>query len=122
MYSAYLGSFGDSSVPLRTSKFEFQHNAKSTCCVYCDYIVPEGGNCDVRLWNGKVNQRLNSSEKADFTFGERIRAHAPGTADWKNHYGHRSIASVTKTATAPSLRESKISAVRCLVHISDKSL
>jgi hypothetical protein len=41
-------------------------------------VVPEGSNCDVRLWNGKVNQRLNSPEKADFTFGEHIRAHAPG--------------------------------------------
>ena len=49
-------------------------------------------NCDVRLWNGKVNQRLNSPEKADFTFGEHIRAHAPGSADWKNLSGNRSLA------------------------------
>ena len=55
-------------------------------------VVPEGSNCDVRLWNGKVNQRLNSPEKADFTFGEHIRAHAPGSADWKNLYGNRSLA------------------------------
>ena len=82
------GSF----IPLRATKLVFQHNAKSTCRVYCDYIVPEGSNCDVRLWNGKVNQRLNSPEKADFTFGEHIRAHAPGSADWKNLYGNRSLA------------------------------
>lgn len=82
------GSF----IPLRAVKLAYQHNAKSTCRVYCDYIVPEGSHCDVRLWNGKVNQRLNSPEKADFTFGEHIRAHAPGSPDWKNLYGNRSLA------------------------------
>lgn len=79
-------------IPLRATKLVFQHNAKSTCRVYCDYIVPEGSNCDVRLWNGKLTQRLNSPEKADFTYGEHIRAHAPGSADWKNLYGNRSLA------------------------------
>jgi hypothetical protein len=79
-------------IPLRATKLVYQHNTKSTCRVYCDYIVPEGSKCDVRLWNGKVTQRLNSPEKADFTFGEHIRAHAPGSPDWKNLYGNRSLA------------------------------
>jgi hypothetical protein len=34
------------------------------------------GSCDARLWNGTVIGRLPSPYLADFTFGERIRAHA----------------------------------------------
>ncbi len=73
-------------------KLVYQHNAGGTCRVYCNYVVPEGSNCDVRWWNAKVTQRLNSPEKADFTYGEHIRAHAPGSGGWKNLYGNRSLA------------------------------
>ncbi len=60
--------------------------------MYCNYIVPEGSNCDVRLWNDKLTQSLNSPEKADFTYGEHSHTHTPGSVDWKNLYDNRSLA------------------------------
>ena len=36
--------------------------------------------------------RSNSPKKADFVYGEHIRAHAPGSLEWRNLYGQRSMA------------------------------
>jgi hypothetical protein len=35
---------------------------------------------------------MNSPKRADFVYGEHVRAHAPGSAGWKKLYGHRSLA------------------------------
>ncbi len=82
------GSF----IALTATKLSFVPNARDTFRVYCDYVVPEGANCDTRLWGGTVRQRMNSPEKADFVYGEHVRAHAPGSSDWKSLYGNRSHA------------------------------
>ncbi len=39
-----------------------------------------------------MHQRMNSPEKADFVYGEHVRAHAPGSPEWKALYGNRSQA------------------------------
>ena len=82
------GSF----IPLTATKLVYQPNARDSYRVYCDYVVPEGAKCDTRLWGGKVSQRMNSPEKASYIYGEYVRAHAPGSPEWKLLYGHRSLA------------------------------
>jgi hypothetical protein len=82
------GSF----ISLTATKLSYIPNAGDTYRVYCDYVVPDGANCDTRLWGGKVRQRMNSPEKAGFVYGEHVRAHAPGSPEWKNLYGNRSLA------------------------------
>lgn len=82
------GSF----LSLTATKLSYILNAGDTYRVYCDYVVPDGANCDTRLWGGKVRQRMNSPEKAGFVYGEHVRAHAPGSPEWKALYGNRSLA------------------------------
>ena len=82
------GSF----ISLTATKLSYIPNAGDTYRVYCDYVVPDGANCDTRLWGGKVRQRMNSPEKAGFVYGEHVRAHAPGSPEWKALYGNRSLA------------------------------
>ena len=82
------GSF----IALTATKLSYVPNARDTFRVYCDYVVPEGANCDTRLWGGTVRQRMNSPEKADFVYGEHVRAHAPGSPEWRALYGNRSHA------------------------------
>jgi len=82
------GSF----ISLTATKLSYVPNAGDTYRVYCDYVVPDGANCDTRLWGGKVRQRMNSPEKAGFVYGEHVRAHAPGSPEWKALYGNRSLA------------------------------
>ena len=79
-------------IPLTATKLSYIPNAGDTYRVYCEYVVPEGSHCDTRLWGGKVTQRMNSPERADFVYGEHVRAHAPGSPEWKNLYGNRSMA------------------------------
>ena len=79
-------------IPLSATKLSFIPNADGSYRVYCDYVVPSGTNCDTRLWGGNVQQRMNSPKKADFVYGEHIRAHAPGSPEWRNLYGQRSMA------------------------------
>lgn len=57
----------------------------------CSVLV-RPSKCDVRLWKDKLTQRSNSPETADLTYGEHVRAHAPGSAEWKALYGYRSLA------------------------------
>ena len=87
-----LKALDGSYIPLTATKLSYIPNARDTYRVYCDYLVPEGANCDTRLWGGKVTQRMNSPEKAGFVYGEHVRAHAPGSAEWKALYGNRSLA------------------------------
>jgi hypothetical protein len=82
------GSF----ISLTATKLSYIPNAGDTYRVYCDFVVPDGANCDTRLWGGKVRQRMNSPEKAGFVYGEHVRAHAPGSPEWKTLYGNRSLA------------------------------
>ena len=82
------GSF----IALTATKLSYIPNSAHSYRVYCDYLVPEGANCDTRLWGGTVRQRMNSPEKAEFVYGEHVRAHAPGSAEWKALYGNRSLA------------------------------
>ena len=87
-----LKALDGSYISLTAVKLVYIPNARDTYRVYCDYLVPEGANCDTRLWGGKVTQRMNSPEKAGFVYGEHVRAHAPGSAEWKALYGNRSLA------------------------------
>lgn len=77
---------------LTPTKLIYMPNAADDYRVYCDYVVPDSINCDTRLWGGAVTQRMNSPKRADFVYGEHVRAHAPGSAGWKKLYGHRSLA------------------------------
>jgi len=81
-----------SYIPLKATKLTYQPNARDTYRVYCDYIVPDGANCDTRLWGGKVQLRLNSTESTRVVYGEHVRAHAPNSPEWKLLYGNRSLA------------------------------
>jgi len=81
-----------SYIPLKATKLTYQPNARDTYRVYCDYIVPDGANCDTRLWGGKVQLRLNSTESTGVVYGEHVRAHAPNSPEWKLLYGNRSLA------------------------------
>lgn len=81
-----------SLIPLKATKLIYLPNADGTFRVHGTYVIPEGSNCDTRLWGGTTQQRLNSPVKADFVYGEYVRAHAPGSPEWKNLYGSRSLA------------------------------
>jgi hypothetical protein len=81
------GSF----IPLQATGIAYIPNA-GTYRVYCDYVVPEGAHCDTRLWGGSVKLRINSRHKTGFVYGEFVRAHAPGSPEWKQLYGNRSLA------------------------------
>jgi hypothetical protein len=78
--------------PLTPTKLMYLPNAGDDYRVYCDYVVPDTINCDTRLWGGAVTQRMNSPKRADFVYGEHVRAHAPGSDGWKKLYGNRSQA------------------------------
>lgn len=78
--------------PLTPTKLVYMPNAADDYRVYCDYVVPDTINCDTRLWGGSVRQRMNSPKRADFVYGEHVRAHAPGSDGWKKLYGYRSLA------------------------------
>jgi hypothetical protein len=78
--------------PLTPQKLIYVPNEGNTYRVYCDYLVPDTINCDTRLWGGAVTQRMNSPKRADFVYGEYVRAHTPGSVGWKELYGHRSLA------------------------------
>jgi hypothetical protein len=80
-------------IPLTPTKLIYVPNASGSYRVYCDYTVPEGANCDVRLWGGRALQvRLNSHKKSAYVLGEHVRAHAPGSTSWHHLYGNRSLA------------------------------
>jgi hypothetical protein len=78
--------------PLTPTKLMYLPNAGDDYRVYCDYVVPDTINCDTRLWGGAVTQRMNSPKRADFVYGEYVRAHTPGSVGWKELYGYRSLA------------------------------
>ena len=77
---------------LTPTKLIYMPNAADDYRVYCDYVVPDTINCDTRLWGGAASQRMNSPKRADFVYGEHVRAHAPGSDGWKKLYGYRSLA------------------------------
>lgn len=78
--------------PLTATKLFYMPNAADDYRVYCNYVVPDTINCDTRLWGGAVRQRMNSPRRSDVVYGEHVRAHAPGSDNWKNLYGYRSLA------------------------------
>ena len=79
-------------IPLTGKKLTYQPNADGTWRPYCDYLVPENSNCDIRLWGGTFTHRMTSRRDSSVVYGEHIRAHAPGSAEWNALYGARSLA------------------------------
>jgi len=77
--------------PLEPVKLAYRPNRHDGQRVYGTFRVPEGIDCDTRLWNGTVDQRLNSYCRSDVVYGEHVRALTPRSDRWNRLYGLRSL-------------------------------
>jgi hypothetical protein len=78
--------------PLEPVKLEYHSNKRGGQRVYGTFRIPEGTDCDTRLWGHTVRQRLNSRQKTTVVWGEHVRAHVPRSNRWNALYGNRSLA------------------------------
>lgn len=77
--------------PLEPVRLSYRPNRNGGQKVYGRFRVPEGTDCDTRLWGGVVEQRLNSYRKSDVVYGEHVRALTPRSDRWNRLYGLRSL-------------------------------
>ena len=77
--------------PLEPVTLAYRPNRHHGQKVYGRFQVPEGTDCDTRLWGGIVSQRLNSYQKSDVVYGEHVRALTPRSDRWNSLYGLRSL-------------------------------
>jgi len=77
--------------PLEPVILAYRPNRHHGQRVYGRFQVPEGTDCDTRLWGGIVNQRLNSYQESDVVYGEHVRALTPRSDRWNSLYGLRSL-------------------------------
>ena len=76
---------------LEPVKLAYRPNRRDGQRVYGTFRVPGGSDCDTRLWDGTVDQRLNSYRRSDVVYGEHVRALAPRSERWNRLYGLRSL-------------------------------
>lgn len=67
-------------------------NKDGTVRAYVTSRIPEGSDCDTRLWGHKVMQRLNTEVPGGRRYGEYVRAIPPKSTRWKVLYAVRSLA------------------------------
>jgi hypothetical protein len=79
-------------IKLDPIKLEYHRNADDTRRAYGKYRIPEGTDCDTRLWGKTFHQRLNASLKDGRAYGEYVRAIPPRSDRWNALYGTRSLA------------------------------
>jgi hypothetical protein len=79
-------------VVLMPQRLTYHPNRSGTWRAYGHFRIPEGSNCDTRLWGKVIKQRLNTPEESDLCFGEHVRAIPPLSPLWNKLYGNRSLA------------------------------
>lgn len=73
-------------------KISYHPNRTGSLRAYGTFRIPAGAQCDTRLWNRTIRQRLNSRDRSELVYGEHVRALPPGSPRWKLLYGNRSLA------------------------------
>ena len=79
-------------IKLDPLKLEYHTNKNGTLRTYATFRIPEGSDCDTRLWGETFMQRLNADKLGGRRYGEYVRAIPPQSTRWKNLYGNRSLA------------------------------
>ena len=92
-----LPTLTGSVTPLEPVQLHYQANRRTGQRAYGTFRIPEGTDCDTRLWGATVRQRLNSRDRSDTVWGEHVRALTPGSDQWRHLYGNRSLAESTNS-------------------------
>ena len=84
------GSTGD-MIKLDPLKLEYHTNKNGTLRTYATFRIPEGSDCDTRLWGETLMQRLNADKPGGRRYGEYVRAIPPQSPDGRTSTatGHR---------------------------------
>jgi len=84
------GSTGD-MIKLDLLKLEYHSNKNGTLRTYATFRIPEGSDCDTRLWGETLMQRLNADKPGGRRYGEYVRAIPPQSPDGRTSTatGHR---------------------------------